>query len=258
MSGPVPRICDTLTPLAEKLRAEATTYKATLALFEREGTTELRDSLIAQKENLLRTKATINEILNPLGYDIDTPLPKRESPEEITTRLKEVGSPAVLDESFGEKGIVSVDITPELREQLKNLSTALTAYEAADGGSPSYIWNEWRNMQTYEAPQQQQFDAIILSYNNDETIRRSSEKIVADMDRAGVRPARFEELIALGITHPDLNKRNEYLVGLGTKESLVGIPGVPSLNWIDGDRCLGWIRLTSEWGGHSRFVCLRK
>ncbi len=174
---------------------------------------------------------------------------------ELAKNIKESGSPTRPDMSF-EGGIVDVEIE---REKLKDLSTALTAYEDADDHSPSWIWEEWRKMKTYEAPQQQQFEAVILSYNADEATRQSSDAIVADMERMGLRPATIAELIALGITHPECNKQKDvYLVGLGTKESLGGFLHVPLLVFADGERFLNRDWWSDGWGGFFRFVCVRK
>jgi len=254
MTESSPNICPTLTTLHTKFTEEVAQYKATLALFEREGTTALRDSLIAQKENLLRTKATINAVLNPLGYDIDTPLPKWESPEEITKRLKEIGSPAVLDESFGEKGIVSIDITPELREQLKDWLTARATYEAADNGSPSYIWDALKDY-SYEPPTTTSLDVVVL--NHGATTPQDRDTMVSHMDSLGYRPLTLAELIALGVLKPELNKRSEIL-NTYKPHTLVGYSRTPYLRWSGDNRALNVSFASDGWGGPSRFLFTRK
>jgi hypothetical protein len=147
---------------------------------------------------------------------------------ELAKNIKESGSPARPDMSF-EGGIVSIDID---QEKIKDLPTAFSSYEHADNKSPSWIWDEWRKMKSYKSPETAQLNAIILSYNNDPRTRQSSDKILADMDKMGLRPATIAELIALGIAKPEFNKRDDmYLVGLGTKEVLDGGPHVPFLDW---------------------------
>ena len=172
---------------------------------------------------------------------------------DLAQKLKVTGSPARPDVSF-EGGIVAVDIP---HEKVKDLPTALQSYKEADNESPSYVWGEWKNAK--ETPiASSQFEAVILSYNKNTKIQASSEKIVEDMDKLGLRPATLEEMIALGIAKPEHNKRGDvYLVGL-TQYSLGGDSCVPSLDWggdrreLDGD----------GWGGGrfvgDRFVCVRK
>ncbi len=174
---------------------------------------------------------------------------------ELVQRLKETGSPARPDLSF-ECGIVPIDVNIE---KLKDLKTALQSYKDADNGSPSWIWNEWKNMQSYKAPEATHLDVIILSYNNDPKARQSSDKTIHDMDRLNLRPATIAELIALGIVKPEFNKRNDtYLIGLGTKEVLDGGPRVPNLYWDVGERGLRRSRWAGEWDELFRFVCVRK
>ena len=174
---------------------------------------------------------------------------------ELAQRLKETGSPARPDLSF-EGGIVRVDVP---KEKLKDLPTALQSYKDADNKSSPWVWDKWKKMTSYKAPEATHLDVIILSYNADPTTRASSDKIVEDMDKAGLRPATIAELIALGITHPEFNKRADtYLVGLGTKEVLGGCLCVPGLDWGGGERGLDRFRWTGGWSEHYRFVCLRK
>lgn len=174
---------------------------------------------------------------------------------ELAKQFKEAGTPATPDLSF-EGGIVSIDIDTE---KFTDIESAFKAYNEADGGSPSWIWDEWRKIHSYKAPETAQLDVIILSYNNDPRTRKSSDAIVADMARANLRPATIAELIALDIEKPEFNKREgAYLIGLGTKEILVGYLVVPLLYFDVGERYLfgdGW---SFEWLVRGRFVCVRK
>lgn len=171
---------------------------------------------------------------------------------ELAQKIKATGSPARPDMSF-EGGIISIDIP---HEKVQDLPTALQSYKEADNGTPSYIWGEWKNEK--ETPiTSPNFETVILSYNNDPKIQESSDKIVEDMDRLGLRPATLEEMIALGIAKPEHNKRNgTYLVGL-TPYSLGGGSCVPFLFRNGGRRRLdgnGW----GDWNSLNRFVCVRK
>lgn len=174
---------------------------------------------------------------------------------ELVKKLEETGSLANPDMSF-EGGVVNIYVP---KEKLKDLPTALKLYKEADNGSQSYIWSEWEKMSSFKIPEASSLEVVILSYNEDTDTRKSSDKIVADMDKLGLRPATFSELVALGVAKPEFNKRSDtYLVGLGTKESLVGGLLVPNLDWIAGGRGLLRNRWTDECYGDSRFVCVRK
>ena len=172
---------------------------------------------------------------------------------ELAQVIKATGSPARPDMSF-EGGIIPVNIP---YAKVQDLPTALQSYKEADNSSSSYVWDEWKNAK--ETPiASSQFEAVILSYNKDTRTRVSSEKIVEDMDKLGLRPATLEEMIALGIAKPEHNKRGDvYLVGL-TQYSLVGSSCVPRLFWDGERRGLGGDWWGFEWDDWSRFVCVRK
>lgn len=171
---------------------------------------------------------------------------------EFAQKIKISGSPARPDMSF-EGGIVNIEID---EEKLKDIRTAIQSYKDADNKSPYYIWDEWINA-PYTKPKLP-LEAVILSYNKDTDVRKSSDKIVADMDKLGLRPATLLELIALGIAKPEFNKRNDtYLLGL-TKYSLVGGSCVPFLFWVGDGRELFRIGWSVAWSGRNRFVCVRK
>ncbi len=248
---------ESLDSLTDRYESLLSAYQETFTAFEAEGTRELGEKLTSLQSEITALEATINAILGPLGYDLDKTPRTAESHEAINQRLKEAGSFAVLDESFGEQGIVSIDIDPKTMEALKTYDTAIAAYTAADNNSPSCVLEELKDM-PLTSLEDSSFDAYVLSYNADQETRQSSDAIVADMDKAGFRPATFTELLALCITHPDLGKRNVYLVALGTKATLDGHSSVALLNWGGSQRLLdrgGW---TLGWSERRRFVCVRK
>lgn len=172
---------------------------------------------------------------------------------DLAQKIKATGSPARPDMSF-EGGVISIDVP---LEKVKDLPTALQSYKEADNGSPSWPWEEWKNAKPTPITTPN-FEAVILSYNNDPTIRKSSNKIVEDMKKLGLRPATLEEMIALGIAKPEHNKRDDaYLVGL-TPYFLDGSSHVPVL-CRDGDRrALGRNWWGDVWTSGDRFVCVRK
>ena len=174
---------------------------------------------------------------------------------ELAQKLKETGSLAVPDLSF-EGGIVPITYT---HETIRDRDTAFNHFENADGHSPSYIWPEWRkNMDTWNLPQDGRLDIVVFSYNNDQNIRESSDRIVADVDSVGFRPLTLEEMTIAGIIEPKFTKTpDKYFVGL-TSYSRGGRSYVPNL-WQNGDeRWLSRSWWGSAWNGNDRFLCVRK
>jgi hypothetical protein len=175
---------------------------------------------------------------------------------ELAQKIKESGSHARPDVSF-EGGIVDIEVD---KEKLKDIKTALASYKEADSASPSSVWIEWNKLkkEDFKTPESK-LDVVILSYNNDLNIRKSSDKIVEDMDKLNLRPATISELIALGIAKPEFNKiSSRYLVGLGTKVELAGFLVIPRLVWRSEGRYLDGFWRRDEWGESNRFICLRK
>jgi len=172
---------------------------------------------------------------------------------EFTKAFKETGSPAHLDVAI-EGGIVKLNIDQKTLESLRTYETAIAAYKAADGGSPSYIYDSLKNIPWTE-PSSETLNVHIL--NHDTTTPQERDKMVADMDRAGYRALTFSELVALGIIRPDLNKRNEIL-NTYEKHILGGVSRVPYLSWDGDERRLSARHSGSDWREHVRFLFVRK
>lgn len=179
---------------------------------------------------------------------------------ELSQKIIETGSPARPDmEVFGGIANCSFD-----RENVKDGTIAFKSFEEADNGTPSYIWNEWNNVD-FAIPEGDSFETLVLSYNSDPNIRQSSEKILEDMDKLGLRPLTLEEMTIAGITHPEFTKTSpeftktsvKYFVGL-TPYSLAGSSFVPGLYWSGGLRYLSSNRFGDGLDGHYRFLCARK
>ncbi|MEI6810740.1 MAG: hypothetical protein WCK60_01665 [Candidatus Nomurabacteria bacterium] len=179
---------------------------------------------------------------------------KKKIPQllELAQKIKESGSPARPD--IGMLGGI-VDCAFD-GAQVKDRETAFKSFEKADT-TPPYIWPGWNNAK-FETPEGNHFETIVLSYNKDPNTRNSSDKIVADMDKLGLRPLTLEEMTIVAITHPEFTKTSgKYFVGL-TKYSLGGDSRVPSLRWIGDKRSLNWDGWRSGWSGGNRFLCARK
>ncbi len=180
---------------------------------------------------------------------------KKKLPQliELAKNIKVSGSPARPDMIF-EGGIVDIHFD---KAHLKDNKTAFEAFKQADDGTPHYIWQEW-SKQPFIVPENNQFEVIVFSYNQDSNTRESSDKIVADMDKLGLRPLTLEEMTVAGISYPTFTKtQGRYFVGL-TKYALVGGSCVPGLSRDDGVRCLNGGRWVIEWNDSFRFLCVRK
>lgn len=86
----------------------------------------------------------------------------------------------------------------------------------------------------------------------------SSEDAIAEMDKAGYRPATLSELLALGTKHPEL-QRQFPIVALGSLWRLAfGLRRVPFL-LVDGvERRLGLLWFDYDWYAYYRFLGVRK
>lgn len=96
---------------------------------------------------------------------------------------------------------------------------------------------------------------ITLFYPNQIT---TSDQVMAEMDQAGYRPAKLEELLALGATSPDL-QREFPIIALGSVwVRRDGDRGVASLDRDGSGRELYLDWFGSEWDEHCRFAAVRK
>lgn len=85
----------------------------------------------------------------------------------------------------------------------------------------------------------------------------SSDKVVAEMDKDGFRPATLRELLAFAVKNPD-EQRKYAIVGLGSVWSRGGDRDVPFL-CLDGyERGLSLYWWSDRWHGYCRFLAVRK
>lgn len=86
----------------------------------------------------------------------------------------------------------------------------------------------------------------------------STDAVLAELDRRGLRPAKIEELLALGAKYPDLQKEFP-LVALGSVwRRPDGYRRVAFLDGWDAGRSLSLFWLVFVWDVHCRFVAVRK
>jgi hypothetical protein len=85
----------------------------------------------------------------------------------------------------------------------------------------------------------------------------SVDAVLAEMDRLGLRPALYEELLGFAAQYPD-EQRKYPIVALGSETRVGGFRSVACL-WGDGPgRSLGLRWVDGDWHDYYRFLAVRK
>jgi hypothetical protein len=84
-----------------------------------------------------------------------------------------------------------------------------------------------------------------------------SESVIAEMDKAGYRPANIWDLIGLAIKEPDLQRKFP-IVAFGSVCGLGGDRRVPFLYEFSSECSLNLDYFGNGWGGNVRFLAVRK
>lgn len=85
----------------------------------------------------------------------------------------------------------------------------------------------------------------------------SSEAVLADLDKNGLRPATIEELLAFGAAFPELQRKFP-IVALGSIAEVDGGRGMACLGRGDSKRYLRLRWFDRGWFAHCRFLAVRK
>lgn len=150
-----------------------------------------------------------------------------------------------LDTSFEGRETHSLTIRPLTKEQ------ALDEYR--NSGGKTWVWDELEKNMPYMVPKAETLDVMIMNFGKN----IGSDEAIAEMDKLDVRPLTYEELVQYGIAYPE-HQKQKYLVGLGTKHTLVGIPHAPFLIVGVGERDLSAIVWGLDWVDWYRFPVVRK
>lgn len=129
---------------------------------------------------------------------------------------------------------------------------AFTEYRNSGGGA-IWILNELEENMPYAVLKAETLDVMILDFGSD----IGSDEALVEMNKLGVRPLIYEELIQYGIAYPKYQKQKK-LIALGTKHILGGRSCAPGLGFCAGDRNLiiyGW---SGNWGVGASFPVVRK
>lgn len=170
---------------------------------------------------------------------------------ELANNLKESGSLARPDMSF-EGGIVPFDLDREMLETLQSWKTVQKAF------IHPHVWEDIIDV-PLPLLLNPVFEVYVFSYSDDLETGKSSDAIIADMEKTGFRPATITELTVFGIMHPHLYEQEKSLVALGTKVYRDNDHIVPVIDWSGLSRSdLYAMRWTEEWDKSHCFVCVRK
>ena len=85
----------------------------------------------------------------------------------------------------------------------------------------------------------------------------SSDEVIADLDKRGLRPGTIAELLAFGATYPEV-QREFPIVALGSVAEVHGYRRVACLYRSDSERNLHLDWFDSDWDGLYRFLAFRK
>jgi len=105
-----------------------------------------------------------------------------------------------------------------------------------------------------EGKGQREVEVVLFHFNR----VVSSEEVISELEKAGYRPARIEELLTLGAERPELQKEFP-IISLGSVwQDPNGCRCVPYLNWNDVKRNLNLNWFENYWREDYRFAGLRK
>ena len=87
---------------------------------------------------------------------------------------------------------------------------------------------------------------------------KTSEEVIAEMNKEGFSPAKIEDLLVLGESQPELQKQFP-IIALGSVwRDSDGNPLVPYLRWSGIERNLNLDYFASSWRSGYRFLAVRK
>lgn len=171
---------------------------------------------------------------------------KEVSPElaETIARLRDAG---YLDTSFEGKDFHRLEIRALSKEE------AMAEYK--NSGGETRVDSKLEAFMPYAVPKTENLEVMMMNFKGG----RGSESFIKEMNRCGVRPLTYEELIQYGIAHPS-HQEQETLVGLGSIHfGFSSYEGAPML-CVSGDvRRLAAGVNADDWSGFSsRFPVVRK
>lgn len=191
------------------------------------------------------TKAYFNPSKGFSKYSLSE-IPKEQAIKlsQIAKKMRENNSKASIKFEI-DQGISNVEIK---QEALKDLSSALDyymleqgSYEDTDDEGNNPIREEALNRLfslPFTTPEKLSFDAVFIQYDGQNV---SIDEILKDIDKIGLRPATFAELLALGINEPHVSNNGFTINALGSSTIINGRMCIPLMeeynnpNYIDDD-----------------------
>ena len=166
--------------------------------------------------------------------------------EPVLALLREKG---YLDTSFEGKEV------HELAMRALSKEEALDEYDRTN--NKPYINPDLEKYMPYKTTETENLVVMMMSLNKN----TNCDEVLAEMDKLGVRPLTYEELIQYGIAHPSHQEQNE-IIGLGSRyslgDSLQGGVRVPVLFKNVAGNSLRADRLDYGFTKESRFPVVRK
>ncbi len=246
--------CSIISTLKSNLEVKLEEYKAALEEVRETGTVGSVERLRAIEAELTNIKTAIEEELNKAGYSLETP--ETTDPNVINQKLQELGSKATIDTNI-EGGIISFTISPEHLTALQSYDTAIEAYRAIPKASTTEIdasvdsnlehlpWHPITNPN---------LETVIL--NHGKTNEANRDLLVQHMETLGYRPLHLSEFVALSLTRPDLNRRDEFL-NTYEKHEVGGLLPIPYIRRFVSGRSLGARPVGADWSDRNQFVFVR-
>ena len=177
---------------------------------------------------------------------------KRGLPEEAIHRLATPEGDALLDKFVNMLAEASGAIADIFRVQV-NYDLKLEAAIRAG----NYDWkNNDINDKNFPSKRSgsAELDIRLVHFNKN----MSSEDVLMELDKMGLRPAELQELLAFGAKYPDEQRKYPIVVLGSVWRSLSGHRLVACLSVGDGKRELNLFYYGDGWGEDCRFAAVRK
>jgi hypothetical protein len=246
----------------------------TLSGCKREGVANDFYHINQNTEVFYRFRGTVMELFD---YRLEVNKTKLKFLFEVLQKIKDSGSSARVCMNFGgildcEKEQRNSEAVNDL-EYIGNISRSEVSEEEWKvleeewDKSESEEWQEYERdrssagIKDIEYPEAEQFEVIILSYDLDREAQSSSDKIIEDAERLGLRPLTPGEVNTLECNYPSLSEESDSF--MSSYISLIRTtnennPTVPFLVGNDRRQNNDGITWKTEWGKDDKFLFTRK
>jgi hypothetical protein len=176
---------------------------------------------------------------------------------QLNALVKKVGGPEVVLQILrGTVEVITKAVSYIIATFTITVDETLSVEDAVKIGKFDYS-NPSITSEKFEKPTngQKWDDKEVTIFHFNKTM--TSEAIIAEMDKAGYKPANIWELISLAVKEPDLQRKYP-IVALGSFCLLDGDRLVPYLCEFGSERDLSLDAFDVGWGDDYRFLAVRK